>query len=104
MVPLGALNVLSHMTIMTIYCCVQLSLLLSRYNSRSMSLLFVSGVLRTFFDVLYDEDIIGEAAFNQWDSSVDPSEQEGKGVARQSTVQFFRWIREAADTDSQEDS
>ncbi len=64
----------------------------------------LSGVLRTFFDLLYDEDIISEDAFNQWDTSQDPSEQEGKGVARHSVVQFFRWLREAEDAESQEES
>jgi len=53
------------------------------------------GVLRTLFDTLYDEDIISEDAFNQWDSSSDPAEMAGKGVARSSVEQFFTWLREA---------
>ena len=56
-----------------------------------------SGVLRTLFDTLYDEDIISEDAFNQWETSKDPAEQEGKGVAMKQVVQFFMWLREADD-------
>ncbi|XP_076087139.1 eukaryotic translation initiation factor 4 gamma 3-like isoform X1 [Mytilus galloprovincialis] len=55
------------------------------------------GVLRTLFDTLYDEDIISEDAFNQWEASKDPAEQEGKGVAMKQVVQFFTWLREADD-------
>ena len=55
------------------------------------------GVLRTLFDTLYDEDIISEDAFNQWETSKDPAEQEGKGVAMKQVVQFFTWLREADD-------
>ena len=56
-------------------------------------------VLRTFFDTLYDEDIISEDAFNQWDQDEEPAEA-GKGVARSSVVQFFNWLREAEEEDS----
>ncbi|XP_013390980.1 eukaryotic translation initiation factor 4 gamma 1 isoform X3 [Lingula anatina] len=56
-------------------------------------------MLQRFFDKLYDEDVISEDAFNQWDSSTDPGEQEGKGVAQKSVVQFFTWLRNTdADT------
>lgn len=60
-----------------------------------------SGVLRVFFDTLYDEDIISEDAFNQWEGSTDSSEQAGKGVALASVVQFFTWLREADDEEEQ---
>jgi translation initiation factor 4G len=60
-------------------------------------------VLRTFFDTFYDEDIISEDAFNQWENSDDPAEQAGKGVAKTSVVQFFTWLHEAEE-ESQEDS
>ena len=63
---------------------------------------FLTGLLRSFFDTLYDEDIISEDAFNQWDNSNDAAEQAGKGVAKSSVVQFFTWLREA-DEESQED-
>lgn len=57
----------------------------------------LTGVLRTLFDTLYDEDIISEDAFNQWETSKDTAEQEGKGVAMKQVVQFFTWLREADD-------
>lgn len=55
------------------------------------------------FDTLYDEDIISEDAFNQWEKSNDPGEQEGKGVAMKQVVSFFTWLREAEE-ESQEES
>lgn len=56
-----------------------------------------AGVLRTFFDFLYDEDIISEDAFYKWEKSTDPAEKAGKGVAQTSVTQFFTWLREAED-------
>lgn len=64
---------------------------------RLMVDLSFAGVLRTLFDTLYDEDIISEDGFNQWEKSKDPNEQEGKGVAMKQVVQFFTWLREAED-------
>ncbi|KAG5282217.1 hypothetical protein AALO_G00053560 [Alosa alosa] len=52
-------------------------------------------LLRMFFDCLYDEDVISEDAFYKWESSKDPSEQQGKGVALKSVTAFFTWLREA---------
>ncbi|KAK5606526.1 Eukaryotic translation initiation factor 4 gamma 1, partial [Crenichthys baileyi] len=40
-----------------------------------------ANLLRMFFDTLYDEDVIKEEAFYKWESSKDPAEQQGKGVA-----------------------
>ncbi|KAK3531632.1 hypothetical protein QTP70_025819 [Hemibagrus guttatus] len=54
-------------------------------------------LLRMFFDVLYDEDIIKEDGFYKWESSKDPAEQQGKGVALKSVTAFFTWLREAED-------
>lgn len=54
-----------------------------------------ASLLRTFFDVLYDEDVISEEAFYKWESSKDPAEQQGKGVALKSVTAFFTWLREA---------
>ena len=56
---------------------------------------FFTGVLRTLVDTLYDEDIISEESFKNWEKSKDPSEQEGKEVAMKQVAQFFTWIREA---------
>lgn len=52
-------------------------------------------LLRMFFDALYDEDVIKEEAFYKWESSKDPAEQTGKGVALKSVTAFFTWLREA---------
>ncbi|KAG1932736.1 eukaryotic translation initiation factor 4 gamma 1 isoform X2 [Pimephales promelas] len=54
-------------------------------------------LLRMFFDVLYDEDVIKEEGFYRWESSKDPAEQQGKGVALKSVTAFFTWLREAED-------
>lgn len=52
-------------------------------------------LLRMFFDALYDEDVIKEEAFYKWETSKDPAEQTGKGVALKSVTAFFTWLREA---------
>ncbi|XP_074507085.1 eukaryotic translation initiation factor 4 gamma 1-like [Sebastes fasciatus] len=54
-----------------------------------------ANLLRMFFDVLYDEDVIKEEAFHEWEASKDPAEQKGKGVAKRSVTAFFTWLREA---------
>lgn len=54
-------------------------------------------LLRMFFDCLYDEDVISEDAFYLWETSKDPAEQLGKGVALKSVTAFFTWLREAED-------
>ncbi|TST47713.1 Eukaryotic translation initiation factor 4 gamma 1 [Bagarius yarrelli] len=56
-----------------------------------------ANLLRMFFDTLYDEDVIKEEAFYKWESSKDPAEQMGKGVALKSVTAFFVWLREAED-------
>ncbi|KAK3513586.1 hypothetical protein QTP70_025364 [Hemibagrus guttatus] len=56
-----------------------------------------ANLLRMFFDALYDEDVIKEEAFYKWESSKDPAEQVGKGVALKSVTAFFTWLREAED-------
>ncbi|KAK3512623.1 hypothetical protein QTP70_018636, partial [Hemibagrus guttatus] len=52
-------------------------------------------LLRMFFDCLYDEDVISEDAFYKWETSKDPAEQQGKGIALKSVTAFFTWLREA---------
>ncbi|XP_025025330.1 eukaryotic translation initiation factor 4 gamma 1 isoform X6 [Python bivittatus] len=56
-----------------------------------------ANLLRMFFDALYDEDVIKEDAFYKWESSKDPAEQQGKGVALKSVTAFYTWLREAED-------
>ncbi|XP_037644080.1 eukaryotic translation initiation factor 4 gamma 1-like [Sebastes umbrosus] len=53
-----------------------------------------ANLLRMFFDVLYDEDVIEEEAFYKWETSKDPAEQTGKGVALRSVTAFFTSLRE----------
>lgn len=53
-----------------------------------------------FFDALYDEDVIKEEAFYEWETSKDPAEQTGKGVALKSVTAFFTWLREAEEEES----
>lgn len=65
-------------------------------NSFDFGVTFPSpDLLRMFFDCLYDEDVISEDAFYKWESSKDPAEQDGKGVALKSVTAFFTWLREA---------
>ena len=41
--------------------------------------------LKTFFNALYDEDVIAEDTFYNWKTSTDPAEEKGKGLAKAST-------------------
>uniref|UniRef100_A0A669C5K8 Eukaryotic translation initiation factor 4 gamma, 1a n=1 Tax=Oreochromis niloticus TaxID=8128 RepID=A0A669C5K8_ORENI len=61
-----------------------------------------ANLLRMFFDALYDEDVIKEEAFYEWESSKDPAEQTGKGVALKSVTGFFTWLREAEEESDKE--
>ena len=61
-----------------------------------MTLLFwFSGFIKSYFDTLYDEDVITEDSFHAWESS--PEEQLGKGVAIGASSEFFRWLRSASE-------
>jgi translation initiation factor 4G len=51
-------------------------------------------VLHELFTVLHDEDVVSEATFYRWKSSVDPSEQLGRGVALSSVSHFFTWLKD----------
>jgi len=53
-------------------------------------------VLQQIFDTCYDEDVISEAAFRAWYDATD-REEDGKGVAKLSVVNFFKWLDEADD-------
>uniref|UniRef100_A0A0B7B9X8 MI domain-containing protein n=1 Tax=Arion vulgaris TaxID=1028688 RepID=A0A0B7B9X8_9EUPU len=53
-----------------------------------------SGVVATIFDMLYDEDIVSEDTFKQWQKSTDPQEMEGKGTCSMQLTHFFTWLRE----------
>ena len=65
--------------------------------------LFISELLVTIFQCLYNSDVISEEGFDAWSKCTDPAEQDGKGVACQSTTHFFTWMRENDDPDDGED-
>ena len=78
-------------------------------------------LLHSIFEILYEDDIIGDEAFLSWETNSDPSKQvcctiikklylhdtilffqEGKGVALKSCTQFLIFIKEAeADSDNE---
>ncbi|WP_411016093.1 hypothetical protein, partial [Salmonella sp. s51884] len=53
------------------------------------------GLLRLYFDVLYDEDVISEDTFYSWRDSGDSVEQTGKGTALKSVTSFYTWLEES---------
>ena len=63
---------------------------------------FGSDVLRIMFEILYDEDVILEEAYFNWEKSEDSAEQEGKGVALKQVVAFLNWLHEAEDDDDED--
>ncbi|XP_006869839.1 PREDICTED: eukaryotic translation initiation factor 4 gamma 1 isoform X3 [Chrysochloris asiatica] len=79
------------------YLCDEQKELQALYALQSlmMTLEQPANLLRMFFDTLYDEDVVKEDAFYSWESSKDPAEQLGKGVALKSVTNFFQWLREA---------
>jgi len=56
--------------------------------------------MKSYFDSLYNEEIITEESFNAWESSVE--EERGKGVAIVASAEFFRWLRSAAEEPGEE--
>lgn len=52
------------------------------------------GALRIFFDLLYDDEVVSEEAFYQWRDKPDIGEQTGRGVAKLSVDQFYKWLGE----------
>jgi len=62
------------------------------YIVYNISILVCAGLLRGFFDILYDEDIITEDAFLKWEKSEETPE--GKVTALKQVVQFFKWLKE----------
>jgi translation initiation factor 4G len=54
-------------------------------------------MLLAFFQALYDQNVISDDAYFQWEQSNDPQEQNGRGAAKMSVVQFIAWLKEADD-------
>ncbi|CRL07938.1 CLUMA_CG020896, isoform A [Clunio marinus] len=89
----------------------ELSLLLQRYinneaqlelecinalNSYAYEKEYPLGLLNSFFEILYDNDVLSVEAFEKWKNQVD---HPGKGVAVFSTRQFFTKLAEDKDDD-----
>lgn len=58
-------------------------------------------LLHLIFEKVYDDDILSEEAFMEWEKNNDPAEQEGKGVALKSCTQFFTWLQEAEEEEEE---
>jgi translation initiation factor 4G len=54
--------------------------------------------------VLWDDNTISNETFIAWETSVDPAEQAGKGVALKSLTTFFTALREGDEDSSCEES
>ena len=52
-------------------------------------------MLLTFFEKLYDEDILTEESYLSWKNDTDAARQEAKGSAIQATSSFFEWLQSA---------
>jgi len=51
--------------------------------------------MKSYFDSLYNEEIITEESFNAWESSVE--EERGKRAAIAASSVFFRCLRSSAE-------
>lgn len=73
-----------------------------RLNRTLTLLIWISlpGFIKSYFDSLYDEEIITEESFNAWESSSE--EERGKGVTVAASSEFFRWLRSAAEEPGEE--
>ena len=58
------------------------------------------GFIKSYFDSLYDEEIITEESFYAWQTSSD--EEPGKGVTVTSASEFFRWLKSAPEENPEE--
>ena len=73
------------------------------FVSRKLHLTFtilLPGFIKSYFDSLYDEEIITEESFNAWESS--SVEERGKGIAVTASLDFFRWLRSAPEEPGEE--
>ena len=63
-------------------------------------LLTQPGFIKSYFDSLYDEEIITEESFLAWQTS--PDEEPGKGVTVIAASEFFRWLKSAPEENPEE--
>ena len=59
-----------------------------------------AGFVKSYFDSLYDEEIITEDSFKAWENSSD--EEPGKGVTVTAASEFFRWLKSAPEETGEE--
>lgn len=74
-----------------------------QYNNkltRFSLLLTQPGFIKSYFDSLYDEEIITEESFYAWQTS--PDEESGKGVTVIAASEFFRWLKSAPEENPEE--
>ena len=57
-------------------------------------------MIKSYFDSLYDEEIITEESFIAWESSVE--EERGKSAAIADSAEFFCWLRSADEEPGEE--
>ena len=72
------------------------------FFSFNQPILFLThpGFIESYFDSLYDEEIITEESFIAWESSVE--EEQDKNVAIAASSDFYRWLRSAAEEPEEE--
>ena len=63
-------------------------------------LLTQPGFIKSYFDSLYDEEIITEESFYAWQTS--PDEESGKGVTVIAASEFFCWLKSAPEENPEE--
>ena len=59
-----------------------------------------AGFVKSYFDSLYDEEIITEDSFKAWENSSD--QEPGKGVTVTAASEFFRWLKRAPEETGEE--
>jgi len=64
---------------------------------------FPSGLLANVFESLYELDVITPDTFTAWKTDNSATNQQGKGVAVHSSIQFFTWMEESENGDEDED-
>ena len=52
-----------------------------------------AGLLERLFNSFYENDVVSEDSFIEWEASKNPEEMEGKGVCVKSVQKFINWLR-----------
>ena len=77
----------------------RINVILSKFMFICLSFCF-AGFVKSYFDSLYDEEIITEDSFKAWENSSD--EEPGKGVTVTAASEFFRWLKSAPEETGEE--